>query len=43
VVGTQSSDRALVSGALRQVFACLNYPANADIFIEAARYQRIEQ
>lgn len=42
-VQTQGSDSALISSPLAQVFAYLNDPANADVFIETARYQRIEQ
>lgn len=43
LVETQGSDSALISSPLKQVLAYLNDPANADVFIEAARYQRIEQ
>jgi hypothetical protein len=43
LVETQGSGSALISSALAQVFAYLNNPANADVFVEAARYQRIEQ
>lgn len=43
VVETQGSDSALISSPAAQVFAYLNDPANADVFIESARYQRIEQ
>jgi len=30
----------LVSSKLEQVFAYLNDPANSDVFVEVARYQR---
>ena len=43
VVQTQGSDSALISSPLSQVFAYLNDPANADVFTENARYQRVEQ
>lgn len=43
LVETQGSDSALISSPLAQVLAYLNNPANADVFVEAARYQRIEQ
>ena len=43
VIDTQSSASALISSPLRTVLAYLNEPANADIFSEAARYQRVEQ
>lgn len=43
VVETQGSDSALISSPLPQVLAYLNDPANADVFIETARYQRIDQ
>lgn len=43
LIETQGSDSALISSPLAQVFAYLNNPANADVFVEAARYQRIEQ
>ena len=43
VVQTQGSDSALISSPLSQVFAYLNDPANADVFTESARYQRVEQ
>lgn len=43
VVETQGSDSALISSPLKQVFAYLNDPANADVFIETARYQRVDQ
>lgn len=43
VVATQGSDSALISSPLARVFAYLNDPANADIFTESARYQRVEQ
>ncbi|SDH74057.1 hypothetical protein SAMN05216588_10719 [Pseudomonas flavescens] len=33
-------DGALVSSGLEQVFAYLNDPANSDVFVEVARYQR---
>jgi len=42
-VETQGSDSALISSPLAQVFAYLNDPANADVFIETARYQRVDQ
>lgn len=43
VVQTLGGDSALISSPLSQVFAYLNDPANADVFIESARYQRVEQ
>ncbi|MBX9912807.1 MAG: hypothetical protein K2Y25_02815 [Pseudomonadaceae bacterium] len=43
LVQTQGSDSALISSPLAQVLAYLNEPANADVFVEMARYQRIEQ
>lgn len=43
LIETQGSDSALISSPLTQVFAYLNTPANADVFVEAARYQRIQQ
>lgn len=43
LVETQGSNSALISSPLAQVFAYLNNPANADVFVETARYQRIEQ
>jgi hypothetical protein len=43
LVETQGSDSALISSPLPQVLAYLNDPANADVFIETARYQRIDQ
>lgn len=42
-VQTQGTDSALISSPLAQVFAYLNNPVNADVFIETARYQRVEQ
>lgn len=43
VVESQGSPSALISSPLTQVFGYLNEPANADVFIESARYQRVEQ
>jgi hypothetical protein len=43
LIQTQGSDSALISSPSAQVFTYLNDPANADVFVEAARYQRIEQ
>jgi hypothetical protein len=43
VVESQGSASALISSPLTQVFGYLSEPANTDVFIESARYQRIEQ
>ncbi len=41
VVDMPEGDGVLISSPLEQVFAYLDDPANADVFIEVARYQRI--
>jgi hypothetical protein len=43
LIETQGSNSVLISSPLAQVFTYLNDPANADVFVESARYQRIEQ
>lgn len=43
VVEMPEGDGVLVTSPLEQVFAYLDDPANADVFIEVARYQRIGQ
>lgn len=40
VVDTPHGDGALINSPLEQVLAYLNDPANSDVFIEVARYQR---
>lgn len=37
---TDDGDGVLVNSAMDQVFAYLDNPANSDVFVEAARYQR---
>ena len=37
---TDDGDGVLVSSSMDQVFAYLDDPANSDVFVEAARYQR---
>ncbi|MCW2291148.1 hypothetical protein M2262_001198 [Pseudomonas sp. BIGb0408] len=39
-VAMPQGDGVLVSSGLEQVFAYLNDPANSDVFVEVARYQR---
>lgn len=39
-VETERGDGVLISSALDKVFAFLNDPANSDVFVEVARYQR---
>lgn len=36
-------DGALITSPMEQVFAYLDDPANADLFVEVARYQRVAQ
>jgi hypothetical protein len=43
LIETQGSPSALISSPLAQVFSYLNDPANADVFVESARYQRNQQ
>jgi hypothetical protein len=38
---TKDGDGVLVSNPLDQVFAYLDDPANSDVFVEAARFQRL--
>jgi hypothetical protein len=40
LVQSSSGDRAIINSPLPEVFAFLDDPANADVFIEVARYQR---
>ena len=40
VVDTPHGDGALINSPLEQVLAYLDDPANSDVFVEAARYQR---
>lgn len=40
-VETVEGDGVLVDSAMEQVFAYLDDPANADVFVEAARYRRV--
>jgi hypothetical protein len=37
---TAQGDGVLIDSALPQVFAYLDDPANSDVFVEAARFQR---
>ena len=37
---TEEGDGVLVNSSMDQVFAYLDDPANSDVFVEAARYQR---
>lgn len=43
VVAMPEGDGVLISSPLETVFAYLDDPANSDVFIEVARYQRIGQ
>jgi hypothetical protein len=43
VVETAQGDGALISSPLDKVFAYLDDPANSDVFVEVARYQRVGQ
>ena len=38
---TEDGDGVLINNSLDQVFAYLDDPANSDVFVEAARYQRL--
>lgn len=42
-VETQNGEGLLVTSEQKQVFAYLDDPANSDVFVEAARYQRAGQ
>jgi hypothetical protein len=42
-VETVEGAGVLVDSPMNQVFAYLDDPANADVFVEAARYQRAGQ
>jgi hypothetical protein len=42
-VDTAEGDGALISSPWPAVFAYLDDPANSDVFVEAARYQRLGQ
>ncbi|UTW08844.1 hypothetical protein [Pseudomonas benzenivorans] len=41
VVDTSQGDGALITSPLDKLFAYLDNPANADVFVEVARYQRV--
>jgi len=41
VVDTPQGDGVLITSPLEQVFAYLDDPANSDVFVEVARYQRV--
>ena len=38
---TEKGDGVLITSPLDQVFAYLDDPANSDVFLEVARYQRL--
>ena len=40
---SSSASSSLASSALAEVFGYLDDPANADVFVEVARLQRVEQ
>ena len=42
-VDSEQGKGALVRSPLEKVFAYLNDPANSDVFVEAARFQRVTQ
>ncbi|MBS7689794.1 hypothetical protein I0E98_01710 [Pseudomonas lalucatii] len=42
-VETPQGEGALITSPLEQVFAYLDDPANSDVFVEVARYQRVGQ
>lgn len=43
IFDTPEGDGALISSPLDQVFAYLDDPANSDVFVEVARFQRSGQ
>ena len=43
IVAMAEADGALITSPLDQVFAYLDDPANADLFVEVARYQRVTE
>ncbi|MBP8884063.1 MAG: hypothetical protein KBG74_06610, partial [Pseudomonas sp.] len=42
-VSMPEADGALITSPLDKVFAYLDDPANADLFVEVARYQRVAE
>ena len=42
-IDSEQGKGALVRSPLEKVFAYLNDPANSDVFVEAARFQRVTQ
>ena len=43
MVSMPEADGALITSPLDRVFAYLDDPANADLFVEIARYQRVAE